>query len=67
MIKASKQWNDLHSAALAKISDKWVRLRGFTDRPEVCRDLVEFGFIEVKTEKINNYNVCLYRIKGVKK
>ena len=56
--------NSLHEDAMEKLTGEWQRPKEFTDRPEVVRDLLEYGYIEckhvVKNSKTNE-TICFYR------
>jgi len=56
--------NELHEQAMDKLTGDWMRPGEFTDRPEVVRDLLEFGYVEckrVETDSHTGAEVCYYR------
>jgi hypothetical protein len=53
--------NELHREALDRLhSGEWKRLRAFTDRPEVARDLCAYGYLITKRETIGRGEVVYY-------
>lgn len=56
--------NSLHQSALNNLSLEWKRLREVTDRPEVMRDLLHFGLVDVKHIQGKGHNnlVTVWRL-----
>ena len=54
-------WCSLHEEGLNAIGSEWVRLRSFTDRPEVARDLEHLKLIESRPKAVGRGEVREYR------
>lgn len=53
--------NELHREALERLPrGYWKRLREFTDRPEVARDLCAHGYLLTRRETIGRGEVVYY-------
>ena len=61
-MKTPEWWCDLHQRAIERISTDWVSMREFTDRPEVCRDLLQAGLIQVRNMPTRLGGTCKYRL-----
>lgn len=56
--------NELHTEALNRLPDgEWKRLRQFTDRPEVARDLYAYGYIKIMRMPLGRGEVVYYAKK----
>ena len=55
-------YTNLHIEALNKCNSAWQRPGAISDRPEVIRDLLEYGHIECTRTPKGRGSVCLYRI-----
>lgn len=53
--------NELHREALDRLPfGQWKRLRQFTDRPEVARDLVAYGYLATRRKAVGRGEVVYY-------
>lgn len=53
--------NELHREALDRLpSGEWKRLRQFTNRPEVARDLCAYGYLITRHEAVGRGEVVYY-------
>jgi hypothetical protein len=57
-------WGTLHEEADQNLSGEWQRPKEIHERPEVIRDLVEFGYLQCKRELVNGKTgaeICYYK------
>jgi hypothetical protein len=56
--------NELHREALDRLPrGEWRRLREFTDRPEVARDLCACGYLDTRRGAVGRSEVVYYARK----